>query len=90
MERKQAYHQLGAAAPRRQAALRSDAYAATVIEASALLAKAAFPIALLVWGVAVAADNTLVAVVSFVFIFLMFVAVVRSGRLRGKRAEGGP
>lgn len=61
-----------------------------MIEASALLAKTAFPVAVLVWGIAVAADDWLVAAVGLVFIFLMLYAVVRSGRLRGKRAEGGP
>jgi hypothetical protein len=61
-----------------------------VIEAAAVLSKLALPAVLLAWTAALAVEDTTAIVVGVVFLLLVIFAVVRSGRLRGKRAEGSP
>jgi hypothetical protein len=61
-----------------------------VIEAAAVLSKLALPAVVLAWTAALAVEDTTAVAVGLVLLVLAIVVVVRSGRLRGKRAEGGP
>jgi hypothetical protein len=54
------------------------------------LMKLTLPLALVAWGVLLAVGNPGVAAVAVPCLLLLVSAVERSGRLRGKRAEGGP
>lgn len=74
----------------RRADRRPHPYADVVIEVAAALAKIALPVVVLAWGVAVQANDTVAAAVGGLLVILVTLAAMRSGRLRGKRAEGGP
>lgn len=65
-------------------------YDSFVIEAAAVLSKLALPAVVLAWTAALAVEDTTAVAVGLVLLVLAIVVVVRSGRLRGKRAEGGP
>lgn len=55
-----------------------------------MLSKLALPAVVLAWTAALAVEDTTAVAVGLVLLVLAIVVVVRSGRLRGKRAEGGP